>query len=81
MKGGHNDTRFHPGHTNRINAVTLKVVNDNSEQFEQNVAPIHELLESIGAAVTWNDHIPDPDNPTQPRQIDITIKRDNAQVP
>ena len=28
------------------------------------------------ADVTWNDHIPDPDNPTQLRQIDITIRRD-----
>ena len=24
----------------------------------------------------WDDHIPDPDNLSQPRQIDITIKRD-----
>jgi hypothetical protein len=28
--------------------------------------------------VTWNNHIPDPDNPAQPRQIDVTIKRDGA---
>jgi hypothetical protein len=25
--------------------------------------------------VTWDDRIPDPDNPTQPRQIDVTIRR------
>ena len=24
----------------------------------------------------WNDHVPDPDNPAQPRQIDIAIRRD-----
>jgi hypothetical protein len=26
--------------------------------------------------VTWDDHIPDPDNPSQSRQIDVTIRRD-----
>jgi Restriction endonuclease len=36
---------------------------------------IYELLEHSGAQVTWNDHVADPDNPSQMRQIDITIKR------
>jgi hypothetical protein len=47
-----------------------------SEAFEQQVRRIHELLEGFGAEVTWDDHIPDPDNPSQQRQIDITIRRD-----
>ena len=35
-----------------------------------------ELLVRSHADVTWNDHIPDPDNPEQLRQIDITIRND-----
>lgn len=46
-----------------------------SEAFEQQIHRLHELVEGNDAEVTWNDRIPDPDNPTQPRQIDITIKR------
>jgi hypothetical protein len=46
-----------------------------SEAFEQQIHRLHELVEGNDAEVTWNDHIPDPDNPAQPRQIDITIKR------
>jgi Restriction endonuclease len=48
----------------------------NSEAFEQQIHRIHELLEGSGADVTWNDHVPDPDNPSQQRQIDVSIKRD-----
>src|ERR1700676_3987051 len=47
-----------------------------SEAFEQQIHRIHELLERPGAEVTWDDHIPDPDNPSQQRQIDITVRRD-----
>lgn len=47
-----------------------------SEAFEQQIHQIHELLEDAGADVTWDDRIPDPDNPSQPRQIDVTIRRD-----
>ena len=47
-----------------------------SDAFEQQIQRIHELLEDFCAEVTWNDHIPDPDNPSQPRQIDVTVKRD-----
>lgn len=46
-----------------------------STAFEQQVHRIYELLEGPGENVTWNDHIPDPDNPTQARQIDITVRR------
>jgi len=48
-----------------------------SEKFEKQIQRIHELVEQKGSKVTWNDRIPDPDNPSQPRQIDITIKRKN----
>jgi len=43
--------------------------------FEQLVERIHRLLESMDAAVSWNDRIADPDNASQGRQIDITIRR------
>ena len=43
--------------------------------FERQVHRIIELLEGSGAEVTWNDHVPDPDNPSQLRQIDVTIRR------
>jgi hypothetical protein len=47
-------------------------------KFERLVERIHQLLEVEGSTVTWNDHIPDPDNPSQPRQIDISIRRDGS---
>lgn len=53
---------------------TIVSVKD-SEAFEQQIHRIHELLEGSEASVTWNDHIPDPDNPSRSRQIDITIRR------
>jgi len=49
-----------------------------SDRFEKQVSRIHELIEQPGSIVTWNDHIPDPDNSSQPRQIDVTIKRDGT---
>jgi hypothetical protein len=42
---------------------------------ERQVHRIQELLVRSHSDVTWNDHIPDPDNPEQSRQIDITIQR------
>jgi hypothetical protein len=47
------------------------------ESFERQISRIHELLERSDDIVTWNDHIPDPDNPTRLRQIDITVRRDS----
>lgn len=47
-----------------------------SEEFEKQINRIHDVLVQDSAVVTWNDKIPDPDNPKQPRQIDITIKRE-----
>jgi hypothetical protein len=55
----------------------MDAVTFDSTQFEQHITRIQELLESLDAKITWNDHVPDPDNPAQPRQIDITIKRDS----
>jgi hypothetical protein len=47
-----------------------------SEKFEKQIHRIHQLVEQGGSEITWNDKIPDPDNLDQPRQIDISIKRD-----
>ncbi len=46
-----------------------------SDVFEEKIKRIHDLLVDSGAEVKWNDHIPDPDNPAQARQIDVTIRR------
>jgi hypothetical protein len=46
-----------------------------SDAFEQEIHRLYELVEGEGAEVTWSDRIPDPDNPDQSRQIDITVKR------
>lgn len=48
-----------------------------SDKFEHQIRRIHQLIEQPDSVITWNDRIPDPDNPKQPRQIDITIRRDN----
>jgi hypothetical protein len=47
-----------------------------SLDFEHLIERIHKLVEGKGSVVTWNDHVPDPENPDQLRQIDITIARD-----
>jgi hypothetical protein len=49
-----------------------------SDAFEQRIHRIHELIDGTDAEVTWNDRIPDPDNPKRSRQIDITIKRESS---
>jgi hypothetical protein len=46
-----------------------------SDAFEQRIHRVHELVDRTDTEVTWNDRVPDPDNPKQARQIDITIKR------
>lgn len=46
------------------------------KKFERQIERIHQLLEAAGSVVTWNDHVSDPDNPNQQRQIDVTIRRD-----
>lgn len=48
-----------------------------SDNFERRIERINRLLAQEDAIVTWNDFIPDPDNPDQLRQVDITIKKNN----
>src|SRR5579863_38904 len=43
--------------------------------FEKQIARIHLALADVDAEVVWNDHFPDPDNPNQERQIDVSIRR------
>ncbi|MFZ6708702.1 restriction endonuclease [Undibacterium sp. TC9W] len=45
-----------------------------SDKFEKKICRIHTLLAGSGSTVTWNDKLPDPDNPDQTRQIDVTVK-------
>jgi hypothetical protein len=47
-----------------------------SDNFEKKISRIHTLVSNSNEKVVSNNYIPDPDNPTQRRQIDITIERD-----
>ncbi len=49
-----------------------------SEKFEKQIQRIHDLIEQPDSEITWDDRFPDPDNPTQSRQIDISIKREGV---
>ncbi len=49
----------------------------NSIEFEHQIKKIHDVLVQDYGIVTWNDKIPDPDNPKQSRQIDITVRMDD----
>lgn len=51
------------------------MTNFTSDEFERRVHRIYELLENSGATVKCNDHLKDPDNPEQTRQIDVSIMR------
>jgi hypothetical protein len=51
-------------------------VSASSDAFERSIHRIHELIEQPGTEVTWDDRVPDPDNPSRQRQIDISIRRD-----
>lgn len=48
----------------------------NPEEFEKQIERILRILEAEGASITWNDRIPDPDNPSQLRQIDVSVRRE-----
>jgi len=50
---------------------------EESDNFELMVTRIHKLLEGEDVLVEWNDKIQDPDNPSQSRQIDISIRKEN----
>ena len=51
---------------------------EKSTAFEQRVERIYRLLEQQDATVTWNEKLPDPDNPDQARQIDVAIRRQDS---
>ncbi|MCH1782872.1 restriction endonuclease [Psychrobacter glaciei] len=46
------------------------------KEFEQIVSRIVSIMVESQSEVVWNDKIPDPDNPKQMRQIDISINHD-----
>lgn len=46
------------------------------KEFEQIVSRIFSIMVDSRSEVVWNDKIPDPDNPKQMRQIDISINHD-----
>jgi hypothetical protein len=48
--------------------------------FERQIERIHKVLNALDAKVTWDDRIPDPDNPNQSRQIDISIRRNDGSL-
>jgi hypothetical protein len=43
-------------------------------EFEQQIARILRVLNDKNIDVIWNDKFPDPDNPAQTRQVDISIR-------
>jgi hypothetical protein len=47
-------------------------------EFELQIARIQSALAGAKAKVRWNDRFPDPDNPSQLRQVDITIRRNKS---
>jgi len=49
-----------------------------SSQLELWTARVHRLLEVVDAQIEWNQFIPDPDNPDQKRQVDVTIEIDGV---
>ncbi len=49
-------------------------------EFEKYVSKIHTILDGKDSIVTWDAKIPDPDNPEQPRQVDVLIERDNEKT-
>lgn len=44
------------------------------------VSQIITLLEGDKAEVTWNERIADPDNPSQQRQIDVLVRKDDLKT-
>lgn len=52
----------------------------NYKEFEQQVSRIVKILHGHGAEVTCDKRIPDPDNPSQLRQIDIEVIRDSKTI-
>jgi hypothetical protein len=59
--------------------MTCKTIMTSTE-FEQLTSRIISQMVESGAQVLWNDRIPDPDNPSQLRQVDVTISRDGRKT-
>jgi hypothetical protein len=49
-----------------------------SDNFEKLIFRIYKLLSNDKAEVSWNEKIPDPDNHSQLRQVDVLIKREGV---
>ena len=60
-----------------LHASLKFIMSKKSDEFELMIARLHGLLEGQDADVNWNEKIPDPENPKQPRQIDILIRKGN----
>ncbi|GMT42945.1 MAG: hypothetical protein IEMM0002_1356 [bacterium] len=60
-----------------ISCTQTFIMTKQTDEFEQMIMRVHELLEDQDVDVKWNEKIPDPDNPTQTRQIDVLIRKDN----
>lgn len=58
-----------------LSAPIRYLVEKEFKALERRVCRIHQLIEESGAKVEWNESIPDPDNPAQSRQVDVTIRR------
>lgn len=54
----------------------MKKLNE-SDKFELKLSRIEELIKENNEDVTWNDRINDPHNPSQTRQVDITVRNGN----
>jgi hypothetical protein len=52
----------------------------NAREFERWIYRIEEMLADDIASVEWDAHIPDPDNPSQLRQVDILIEREGLRT-
>jgi hypothetical protein len=57
----------------------MKKNNEHSDadNFEIMVSQITTLLQGDTAEVTWNERVVDPDNPSQQRQIDVLVRKDD----
>lgn len=58
----------------------FELMSKTSDEFEKRIAELQLLLSESGTIVKWNDKIPDPDNPTQARQIDATVNNGTTTI-
>ncbi len=50
------------------------------KEFERQIGKLMSVLEGQDAKVHWDAKIPDPDNPSQERQVDVLIERDGLRT-